>query len=333
MKILVTGSTGFVGSHLVRNLLSENYNLRILLRDPEKASRFSHPQLELFYGDLRNPDSLKNIFQDIDIVFHCAAFLGKPGHWGKKEDFFQTNIEGTKNLFSQALNSNVEKVVYVSSTTVLGHNDSLSPLNEFSPYIYSDNFYSVSKIEAEKIALDFFSNFQLPVTILRPAWIIGPSKDQALFSLAQSLLKREVFLIGKKEVYKQPIFIDDVISALKQAAFTKASTGEIYNIAGEEKISLENFLQEFCQLLKCPLPQKHIPENLAHFMATVAETWNKFISNGKPPLLNRNLVGFFTKSRLFDTSKASAQLSFFPQYKVLPALQKTVDVYKKQGWL
>ncbi len=333
MKILVTGPTGFVGSHLVGNLLSENYNLRILLRHPEKASRFSHPQLEFFYGDLRNPDSLKNIFQDIDIVFHCAAFLGKPGHWGKKKDFFQTNVEGTKNLFSQALNSKVNKIVYVSSTTVLGHNDSLVPLNEFSPYIYSKNFYSVSKIEAEKIALDFFLNSQLPLTILRPAWIIGPDKNQALFALAGALLKRKVFLIGQKEVYKQPIFIEDLISALKQAAFTKTGTGEIYNLAGQEKISLENFLQEFCQLLNCPPPQKHIPENLAYLIATVAETWNKFTSNGKPPLLNRNLVGFFTQSRLFDISKASAQLSFFPRYKVLPALQKTVAEYKKQGWL
>ena len=230
--ILVTGGTGFIGSHLVEYLLSRGKDVRVLVRDPSKL-RFD---VDFAVGDVTDADSLKEAFRDVEEVYHLAALFR---HDADPRKIWQVNYEGTKNVVEECLKRNV-RLLHVSTVGVLGYANS-KPLNENSPYRPNPNPYAQSKAKAEQYVLQKCRQ-GLDAVIIRPAFVYGAGSSYGLNLLIDLVVRRKLrIVIGKGENYIHPIHVKDLVKALV-LVMDKAKAGEIYIAANEKPIKLKDFL-------------------------------------------------------------------------------------------
>ncbi len=156
LKNLVTGGSGFLGSHLVEALVARGEKVRVLVRPTSKASHLESLKVELIYGDLNNLSSLRKAIQNIERVYHCAALATD---WETWEKFRNTNITGVHNLLEAALEAGVKKFIHVSTTDVYRHPD--YPADERTPYRLRGWPYGDTKIEGEQLVWTYYHEHNL----------------------------------------------------------------------------------------------------------------------------------------------------------------------------
>ena len=325
-QVLVTGGTGFTGGHLSRRLVKEGYQVRALVRDSSQASDLSGMGIELVVGDLRDRKSLEVAVTGIDTVYHIAA-LFRPENV-TREDFWQVNVEGTRNLIEASIEAGVARFVHCSTVGVHGEVKN-PPATEETPYAPGDD-YQDSKTEGEKVALQYMKEGKIPLVIFRPAGIFGPG-DRRFLKLFKAIKKRQFLMFGSGEVLYQLIYIDDLIDGIIRCGTSDRALGEIYILTGAEAITLNQFVQEIADVLDAPLTKLRLPVMPVYWAGYVCELICKPL--GIDPPLYRRRVDFFRKDRSFDTSKARQQLSFVPKTKLKQAIKLTADWYKKNGYL
>ena len=190
MLILVTGGTGFVGSHVTRQLLAKGHTIRLLVRDPDKAGQFyrqfDQGVPELFQGDVTDSASVTKALADCDAVVHAAA--GTPISVPSKEQLFAVNIGGTKNVIEAAVAARIKSIVYVSSVTAIFNTDA-SRVNADSPLVPSTMPYGQSKVAAEQYVRSL-QDQGAPIATVYPGGIIGP--DDPGFSDAFKALHHRI---------------------------------------------------------------------------------------------------------------------------------------------
>jgi nucleoside-diphosphate-sugar epimerase len=169
VRNLVTGASGFLGSHLLEALLSRGENVRVLIRPTSKKDQLKSLGAELVYGDLNDIQSLKQAMHSIERVYHCAAFATD---WGTWEMARCANVTGVSNLLQAALEADISKFIHVSTTDVYGHPDYSA--NEDAPYCMRGWPYGDTKIESERLVWMYHRQHGLPITIVRPVSIYGP---------------------------------------------------------------------------------------------------------------------------------------------------------------
>ena len=171
MKTLVTGATGFIGTHLVKALVEQGRDVRCLVRKTGNTQHLNELGVELFYGDILNKDSLKDIAKDINFVYHLAGEI----YSKRSRDFYRVNCDGTKNLVEVCLPENIDRFIFLSSIASVGPNREHGILlNEQSPCRPIDP-YGRSKLGAEKLLMNFFKKHGFPIVIVRPPTVYGPS--------------------------------------------------------------------------------------------------------------------------------------------------------------
>ena len=173
-NILVTGSEGFIGSHLVEKLLSLNYNVNVLvqynsfnsigwLRDIKKDLR---KKLNVNFGDLRDSQCTDKICKNIDVVFNLAALISIPYSYNSTKSYIDTNVLGTNNILHSAMKFKVKKFIQTSTSEVYGTPKKV-PIKEDHP-LNAQSPYAATKIASDQLALSFYLSFGLPVTVIRP---------------------------------------------------------------------------------------------------------------------------------------------------------------------
>lgn len=171
MKTLVTGATGFIGSHLVKALVEQGKDVRCLVRKTSDTQYLNELGVELFYGDLLYKESLQEVAKNVNIVYHLAGIV----HSKKSSDYYKINTNGTQNLVEVFLSEKIERFVYLSSIAAVGPNREHGILlNEQSPCRPIDP-YGRSKLGAEKLLMNFFKKYGFPIVIIRPPTVYGPS--------------------------------------------------------------------------------------------------------------------------------------------------------------
>jgi len=181
-KILITGGTGFIGSHLAETLVRYNHKVRIFDRyNPNYSlgnlsrSEF-RSKIDFVFGDIRDYDSVVKAVKNCDIIFHLAALIGIPYSYVSPLAYIKTNIEGTYNILEAAKNLKTKKIFITSTSEVYGSAKYL-PIDENHP-LQPQSPYSASKIAADNLALSYHNSFDLPVNILRPFNVYGPRQSQ-----------------------------------------------------------------------------------------------------------------------------------------------------------
>ena len=255
MRVLVTGGAGFIGSHIVEELLRKGASVRVLDNfssgKRENLESFQG-DLEIREGDLRDAEAIKAATRNVELVFHLAAFISVPQSMLEPEDCFATNVAGTTTLLEAARQAGVRKVVLSSSTAVYGNTDKFptdeqTPLKPLSPY-------ALSKQVNELYARLYTQTYSLPVVALRYFNVYGPRQNPnsayaaAISIFAQRLVNGEpITIYGDGKQSRDFIFVKDVVRANLQAAESEAA-GEVFNICTGHETSLLDLLEELSQV-------------------------------------------------------------------------------------
>ena len=327
MKIFITGATGYIGNLLALRLADEGNQVHALVRNPLKAANLRHPNIELFRGDINDVASIKRAMDGCEQVFHLAAFARM---WARPSDvFYRVNVDGTKNVLQVALEMDISKFVYTSSTAVFGTSIN-QPLSEDDPRtIGFCNDYDLSKCMAEKLVKEYAAN-GLNALIVNPSRVYGPGN--ATFSnpfarLFKSLMRGKPIPIPKcPETIANYSYVDDVVEGhILAMKFGKA--GERY-ILGGENVSYRRFVQVVRDLM----PVKNviqIPKPLLK-AAGVLQLIRFFITR-KLPTFTPSTVERYYANTAFSCHKAIEQL----HYRVTPfkeAMAATIHHLKQENY-
>jgi len=326
MKVLVTGGTGFAGSHLVDRLISDGFEVRVIARNPEKAEKLKEKGVQIVLGSITDKDVVKKAVKGVKQVYHLAANWRTAGVPDKV--YWDVNVGGTKNLLEASLEENVKRFVHCSTMGVHGHVDEI-PANENTRYNPGD-IYQVTKLEGEKLALNFFKEKGLPVSVIRPCAIYGPG-DMRLLKMFRAIARRRFVMLGSGKTLYHMVYVTDLAEGFRLAADKEEAIGEAFLIGGEEYVSLNNLEEVIANEVGVSSPKIHFPVWPVELLGTIVE---KICIPLKiePPIYRRRVL-FFTKDRAFDVSKAKNILGYRPKVDLKTGIKKTVKWYKENNYL
>ncbi len=338
-QMLVTGATGFIGSHLAGRLAARGDRVRCLVRDSSPAvarEYLSGLGAELVEGDLTNPESLAPAVEGIATVFHLGG--GGTTQMMSEEAFRRINVDATRNLLEACLGRGaVRRFVHMSTCGVMG-DIRHPPADETAPYRPENVAYSRMKTEAEKVALSYRD--RLPMVVVRMPGVYGPPviKDEASrisgvspLLLILSMVKRGRWrYIGDGRTLTHWVYIDDAVAGLLSAA-ERGRRGEVYIIAGERWLTMQEFVETAARILGVQAPSRHIPVPVARVAAAATELTGRLLR--RAPALRREAVTAFLVNRAFDISKARQELGFEPTVGLEHGMRATVRWFEENRYL
>lgn len=325
MKALVTGSTGFIGSHLVEALIKKKYKVYCLIRKESNLRWIKDYDLELITGSYQDKESLYNAVKGMDYVFHVGAAV-TAFNW---ETYYQANVQGTINLLEvcAAVNPGLKKFVFVSSISAAGPANNKQPLKESDP-CHPVSLYGKSKYLAEEAAARFFQ--QLPIVIIRPTNVLG-IRQQQLHTTIKLASKRIIPMLGNGDKQTSICFVQDVVKALILAAENEKVRGKTFFVANPVPYSWREILEFITRELGLSLVIK-IPHPALLIIAFVCEKIAKL--TGGRPLLTRNTIRSARKNYfLHDITSIREELGFSPTVSFEQGMRDIVKWYKEEGFL
>lgn len=251
-KVLVTGADGFIGSHLVEALITRGAKVKAFVYYNsfnswgwlDTLSKEQLRRIEIFCGDVRDPNGVAEAVKGMDAVFHLAALIGIPFSYHSPDSYVDTNIKGTLNVLQAAKRFDVKKIVHTSTSEIYGTAqyvpiDEQHPVNPQSPY-------AATKSAADALALSFYRSFDLPVAILRPFNTFGPRQSaRAIIPtiLSQALAGKTKINLGNTNVTRDFIFVKDTAEAFIRVAESDKTIGEILNAGSGQEIGVEDLVR------------------------------------------------------------------------------------------
>lgn len=327
MKNLVTGATGFVGSHIAEKLIQDGEQVIALARETSDTTFLKQIGADIRYGTLTGPASLNECTKGIDRVFHVAAMTEE---WIPKEISWKINVEGTRNLLEASLENKVQRFFFVSSLAVMGFKNHYNTGVETN-YAKSHDPYIDTKIEAEK-AVWQFHKFGLPVTVLRPGFMYGPRDRRFLKRILNKLETNGFIFIGEGKNMLNLNYAGNFADAVAAAARTEESIGEVYNVSNDDKtLDMQTFIYKVADLWGYDRPQKHLPVAVAKIATNLMESTAKLLHKKEPPLLTKTRLKFLSLNLEFDISKAKEQLNFKNNINIDDGLAITKNWIEETG--
>jgi nucleoside-diphosphate-sugar epimerase len=257
-RVLITGATGFVGCRLAEILVDRKVEVVGMVRSLHKAARLARLPVRVVNGDLLDKASLRQAMQGCDTVFHCALDSSIDGAAHR-----QAMTCGTTNLMEAALEENVKRVVYLSSTAVYGFWPTQSPVTESTPTPHTGEAYCDGKIDSEKIALDYNQQRGLPVIILRPTFVYGPFETFWAAHLVRCLGQNWMTLINGGSGICNALYIDNLVEAMCRAVEDQRAIGQIFIISDATTVTWRQMIEGHAAAVKgcgLPLPDATVEE-------------------------------------------------------------------------
>ncbi len=246
-RILVTGADGFIGSHLVERLTADGHDVRAFVYYNsfnswgwlDEAPLAMRERLDVFSGDIRDPNGVREAMRGCDVVLHLAALIAIPYSYHSPDTYVDTNVKGTLNVVQAARDLGVERVVHTSTSEVYG-TAQFVPITEDHP-LQGQSPYSASKIGADQIALSFHASFETPVTVIRPFNTYGPRQSaRAVIPtiITQIAAGMRTIKLGAVHPTRDFNFVKDTVSGFLAVAECDAAVGQVVNVGSEFEISI-----------------------------------------------------------------------------------------------
>jgi len=326
MKVLVTGGTGFIGSHLVEALLQRGTEVRCLVRKTSDLTWLTTLPITYVYGDCTDRTSLSGAVKGIDQVFHLAGVTKA----ASEQAYFDVNAYGTQNLVHACLESHPhpDRFIYLSSQAAAGPSRNGCKRTE-SDECEPVSPYGRSKRMGEELALAHGD--ELPMVILRPPVVYGP-REKDLFVYVRLIAKRiQPFLTGQERRFNL-CYVGDVIHALLLASDLEHPHGNIFFLSDGNDYLLKEIGDVFAQALNVSPFSIPLPRWALYGVATFSEFLSKF--SRTPPLISKGKVDeMVQRNWVCDITRARSTLCFEPRVKLPEGAQLTVDWYRKARWL
>ncbi|MFI5345006.1 MAG: NAD-dependent epimerase/dehydratase family protein [Elusimicrobiota bacterium] len=315
MRALVTGGGGFLGSAIARKLRERGDDVRVFARG-------SYPALEVIgidvmRGDLADADAVSAACEDRDVVFHVG---GKVGLWGAYEEYFASNVTGTKNVLKACGEHGIGKLVFTGSPSVVFNGSDVEGWDESAPYPERfDSHYSRTKAQAEDMVLAA-NHHRLATVSLRPHLIWGPGDNHLLPRLVKRARAGRLFRIGADSKKIDTIYIDDAVEAHLMAAVQLSPIADIagnaYFLSAGDPRPVWEIVDRMLAAAGLPPVKKSVPKGLAMTAAGACETvWRTLGLQSEPPL-TRFLVLQLTTAHWFKIDAARDELGWRPRVKI-----------------
>ncbi len=320
MNALVTGATGFIGSHLCEELLKRGYRVTCLSRTSSNLKWIENLEIRLINGDCTDKGSLTSAVESADFIFHLAGLTKST----REEDFFCVNEKGTKNLIEvvAAKNPRLKRFVFMSSLAAIGPGlDGFPVCEDSEPAPVSS--YGKSKLAAEKVLMKYKDS--IPITILRPPAVYGP-RDKDWLVMFKMIKKGIFFDLGK--CYYSMLYVDDLIQGIIVCAENEKAAGEVYFLSDSETYSGEEIAAEIASALNVRAVPLKVPKFVIPLIARIGEKIDK------RGIINRDRIKDFSHSYwVCDPRKVINEIGFVPKVGLKEGIKWTADWYRIHRWL
>lgn len=314
-KVLVTGGGGFIGSHLLEELVEKGCNVRAFIHYNsfnrwgwlDYMPKSFVDSIDVFTGDIRDTYGVRKAMDGIDAVFHLAALIGIPYSYHSPDTYVDTNVKGTLNILQAARDLNVERIIHTSTSEVYG-TAHFVPITEEHP-INPQSPYAATKSGADFLALTFHRSFELPIAVVRPFNTYGPRQSaRAIIPtiITQILKGKEEIKLGALSPTRDLNYVKDTASGFVKAAEADACIGTVVNLGTGNEISIGQLANDIAELMG----------------VTVAISCDSERIRPEQSEVERLLA---------DNQKAKTLLNWVPEYSLKQGLQETINWFKSMA--
>lgn len=337
-KILITGAAGFIGSHVTTLFCKKKKKVLCYLKETSDIKYIKELPVEIRYGDILDLESLTSVMKNVDTVIHIAA-LSKD--WGRYDDFYKVNVEGTLNILKAGVLAGVNYFIVTGSISSYGEEDSAKikdesyPFNSHYRYFLDKifpckmNYYRDTKAMATKRAIEFAKSNKLNLTIMEPAWVYGEHEFNTGFYDYMKTAKSGIpFLPGSKKNKFHVIYAGDLAEAYYLAYMNKPAGINRYITGNKKADYMDKMYGLFCSELDIKKPRL-LPKSLVYPIALLLEFIYSVLAIKKPPVLTRGRVNMLYDNIEYSTHKVSNELNFVNNHSLEEGIKKTVQWYKQ----
>jgi len=328
VKVLVTGATGFIGSHVADKLLAKGYDVRCIARKTSNLRWLDGKNFEIVEASLDNPESLIKAVEGVDYVYHVAGLTFARNY----EEFLKGNRDATANLISvvEKHAPNIKRFLFVSSQTVVGPAKSLyEPVDETTPRNPITS-YGRSKKESEDVVLSYKD--KIPFTIVRAPAVYGP-RDTAIYDIFRTVKMGLGTMVGFRDKYISLIHSEDLSRGIIEAAESEKTKDEIYFVSSEEFYTWKQLINIIAEKMNKKFVLKiRLPHFIVLTVAAISEFLGKF--SDKPPVFNYEKgIDFIQDYWICSTEKAKRDFGYRQMMSIEDGMQNTIEWYKQNKWL
>jgi nucleoside-diphosphate-sugar epimerase len=318
MRVLVTGGAGFLGSHLVEALVEASHQVRVLLRFGEDPRNIKHLDVEMVFGDVCVPMSLKQALRNCDVVYHLAAVVKD---FGPKAEFLRVNFEGTKALLREACNSSCRRFVFMSSLAVHRARRPIAQGNEDNQ---RDNYampYALSKILAEDAVMEAHQKRMIEGVIVRPALFPYGERDRTSFLPLVKNLSR-YYHVASGDATFCTVYAKNLAHGLVLCGEREEASGQTFIITDDVKVTWKQFIAKVCEGMGIKPITRSVPRSIACLLALLNEGFA--LMTNKEPLITRYRVAIASNDFWFSCDKAKKSLGYSPIFSLDDGLKRTI---------
>ena len=313
MKCLATGAAGFIGSSLVRRLVSEGHDVRGVIHHTQPT--YFHKRVEYISGDITNPEFLKPVMDQVDVVFHCAAVVKD---YGPKSVFNQINVEGTKNLIAASEASSVKKFIFLSHIKY-GSGKNIG-------------YYHETKAIAEQSLMEKYTHDHFPVVIIRPGNVYGPGATTWVLRPLQAIQKNRIALIDKGTGIFLHTYIENLLDALVVALQEPRAVGQIIDITdGDNTTTWGDYLNALAKMTGKPPIKKNMSKRTALVVGKLMMVGYTLFKI--EPWVTPVAIEIFANQKTVSIEKAKALLGYEPMVDFTEGLKHVERWLKAERYI
>jgi nucleoside-diphosphate-sugar epimerase len=325
MRALVTGATGFIGSHVVDRLVGRGDAARALARTGSDISYLDERGVDVVRGDVTGPASLGPAMEGVEVVYHAAAQVSDWDPWRK----FQTvTVDGTGNVLEAAARAGVRRFLHVSSDAVYSHRYVGKRMTEETPFETRFSwwdYYRRSKLAAERLAWRYVNDERLAVTVVRPGVVLGERDRVTLPGLVAFLRSKGAAYLGSGRNRLPYVYAGDVADACVLAATNDGAAGQAYNAVSNETVTQKDLFAAIADESGLALPKRAMPLPVMYGVALAMELASLASGRWSRPSLSRFGVTMIGKDYLEDASKAKRDLGWEASATMREAVRRAVE--------
>ncbi len=327
MKLLVTGGGGFLGKALAKALVREGHDVRAFSRGDYMELRSLG--VDVRRGDIAHEKSVFAAVKGCEAVFHVAA---KAGVWGPYEEYYRTNVVGTKNVIKACLDNNVRRLIFTSSPSVVFENADQNGVNESEPYPKRFlSHYPRTKAMAEQLVLKANSD-ELATVSLRPHLIWGPEDNHLIPRIISRAKAGKLRLVGDGKNLVDTVYIDNAVDAhvlaLESLSPGSVVSGRAYFITNGEPLPMAEIINKILKAAGLPPVTRKIPVKVAYAAGALMEFIYSTMKRKEEPLMTRFLARELSCAHWFDISAARRDLGYKPMISIEEGMQRLKEWLK-----